>query len=88
MRRKDSNCVAILSDQGKLQLLQTSLNILYQYTGETNIFHSCYELCLSRSVSFGRANHSILAPVISYFCVTNVVSMSVEENFLVHKGQR
>ena len=29
MKRKASNCVGILSDQGKLQLLQTSVNILH-----------------------------------------------------------
>ena len=34
IKRKDSNCVGILSDEGKLQLLQTSMNILY-------IFASC-----------------------------------------------
>ena len=29
MTRKDSNCVRILSDQGNLKMLQTSVNILY-----------------------------------------------------------
>ena len=28
MKRKSSNCIGILSDQGKLQLHQTSVNIL------------------------------------------------------------
>ena len=28
MKRKDSNCVGIFSDQGKLQLHRTSVNIL------------------------------------------------------------
>ena len=43
MKRKDSNCVGISSDQGELQLLQTSVNILYTVLGSA---------CFSESIKF------------------------------------
>ena len=41
MKRKDSSYVRTLSDQGKLQLLQTSVNILYTEKYICIIHHAC-----------------------------------------------
>ena len=52
MKRKDSTCVEILSDQGKLKLFQTSVNILY-----------IMAYCLSEYEHLGASCFSILSLV-------------------------
>ena len=65
MKRKGIDCVGILADQGELQLLQTSMNILYSQMLQSLLkpdFHS--RICLSLS-EFSPAKNILISFVVS-----------------------